>query len=141
MNDTAEVYLWGTRIGIIHQDAAKAYASFEYDADFTDSGIEVSPLRMPLGKNIYEFPALRGESFYGMPGLVADSLPDKFGNAVIEHWLMSHGRILSDFTAIDRLCYTGKRGMGALEYVPATADIENVDEVINVREMDAFAGI
>ena len=54
MNDTAEVYLWGTRIGIIHQDAAKAYASFEYDSDFTDSGIEVSPLRMPLGKNIYE---------------------------------------------------------------------------------------
>ncbi len=139
MNDTAEVYLWGTRIGIIHQDAAKAYASFEYDGDFTDSGIEVSPLRMPLGKNIYEFPALRGDPFYGMPGLVADSLPDKFGNAVIEHWLMSHGRSLSDFTAIDRLCYTGKRGMGALEYVPATADIENVDEVINVREMVRFA--
>lgn len=63
MNDTAEVYLWGTRIGIIHQDIAKAYASFEYDKDFIKSGIEVSPLRMPLAENIYEF-----------PGIVADSI-------------------------------------------------------------------
>lgn len=139
MNDTAEVYLWGTRIGIIHQDISKAYAAFEYDDNFVNSGIEVSPLRMPLGKNIYEFPALAGDPFYGMPGLVADSLPDRFGNAVIEQWLMSLGKSLSDFTAIDRLCYTGKRGMGALEYVPASADIKDIDESINVREMVKFA--
>jgi len=139
VNDTAEVYLWGTRIGIIHQDVTKPYASFEYDTDFLNSGIEVSPLRMPLAKNIYEFPALAGEPFYGMPGLVADSLPDKFGNAVIEQWLMSLGKSLSDFTAIDRLCYTGKRGMGALEYVPASTDIKDIDENINVQEMVKFA--
>ena len=139
MNDTAEVYLWGTRIGIIHQEVTKPYASFEYDTDFLNSGIEVSPLRMPLAKNIYEFPALTGEPFYGMPGLVADSLPDKFGNAVIEQWLMSLGKSLSDFTAIDRLCYTGKRGMGALEYVPASTDIKDIDENINVQEMVKFA--
>ncbi len=139
MNDTAEVYLWGTRIGIIHQDVTKPYASFEYDTDFLNSGIEVSPLRMPLAKNIYEFPALTGEPFYGMPGLVADSLPDKFGNAVIEQWLMSLGKSLSDFSAIDRLCYTGKRGMGALEYVPASTDIKDIDENINVQEMVKFA--
>lgn len=139
MNDTAEVYLWGTRIGIIHQELTKAYATFEYDADFVNSGIEVSPIRMPLGKNLYEFPALAGEPFYGMPGLVADSLPDRFGNAVIEQWLMSLGSSLSDFTAIDRLCYTGKRGMGALEYVPASTDIKDIDENINVREMVKFA--
>lgn len=139
MNDTAEVYLWGTRIGIIHQDVTKPYASFEYDTEFLNSGIEVSPLRMPLAKNIYEFPALTGEPFYGMPGLVADSLPDKFGNAVIEQWLMSLGKSLSDFTAIDRLCYTGKRGMGALEYVPASTDIKDIDENINVQEIVKFA--
>lgn len=139
MNDTAEVYLWGTRIGIIHQDSTKAYASFEYDRDFVNSGIEVSPLRMPLGKNIYEFPGLVGDTFYGMPGLVADSLPDRFGNAVIEQWLMSLGKSLSDFTAIDRLCYTGKRGMGALEYEPASTDIKDIDEDINVHEMVKFA--
>lgn len=139
MNDTAEVILWGTRIGIIHQDIAKPYAAFEYDKDFVNSGIELSPLRMPLGKNIYEFPTLTEEPFYGMPGLVADSLPDRFGNAVIEQWLTSLGKSLADFTAIDRLCYTGKRGMGALEYVPASADIKDIDANINVREMVKFA--
>ena len=139
MNNTAEVILWGTRIGIIHQDISKAYTSFEYDENFVNSGIELSPLRMPLSKNIYEFPTLVGDPFYGMPGLVADSLPDRFGNAVIEQWLTSLGKSLSDFTAIDRLCYTGKRGMGALEYVPASTDIKDIDENINVREMVKFA--
>lgn len=96
MNDTAEVYLWGTRIGIIHQEISKTYATFEYDANFVESGIELSPIRMPLRKNIYEFPGLSGEPFYGLPGLVADSLPDKFGNAVIEQWLMSMGKTMPE---------------------------------------------
>ena len=139
MNDTAEVFLWGTRIGIIHQDITKAYASFEYDKEFLKSGIEVSPIRMPLAGTIYEFPGSAGAPFYGMPGLVADSLPDTFGNAVIERWLMSLVKSLSDFTAIDRLCYTGKRGMGALEYVPASTDITDIDDNIDVREMVKFA--
>ena len=139
MNDTAEVYLWGTRIGIIHQDITKAYSSFEYDKDFLNSGIEVSPLRMPLSSIVYEFPGLAGDTFYGMPGLVADSLPDRFGNTIIEQWLMPLGKSLTDFTAIDRLCYTGKRGMGALEYVLASTDIKDIDENINVREMVKFA--
>lgn len=94
---------------------------------------------MPLRKNIYEFPGLSGELFYGLPGLVADSLPDKFGNAVIEQWLMSMGKTMSEFTAIDRLCDTGKRGMGALEYVPASTEIKDIDENINIREMVKFA--
>ena len=139
MNNTAEVYLWGTRIGVIHQDIARPYATFEYDAAFVNSGIELSPLRMPLSKAIYEFPALSGEPFWGLPGLVADSLPDRFGNTVIEQWLMSLGKSLNDFTAIDRLCYTGKRGMGALEYVPASSDVQDIDESINVRAMVKFA--
>lgn len=139
MNSTAEVFMWGTRIGIIHQNPGMPYATFEYDREFVKSGIELSPLRMPLGNNIYEFPALAHDPFYGLPGLVADSLPDKFGNAVIEQWLMSQGKSLSDFTAIDRLCYTGKRGMGALEYVPASFNLDDIDENINVREMVRFA--
>lgn len=92
------------------------YSSFEYDRDFLKSGIELSPLRMPLGGAIYKFPSLAGEPFFGMPGLVADSLPGRFGNALIEEWLSSLGKSLSDFTTIDRLCYTGKREMGALEW-------------------------
>ena len=139
MNTTAEIYLWGTRIGIIHQEVGKPFASFEYDTKFLKSAIELSPIRMPLGKNIYEFPMLSGEPFYGMQGLVVDSLPDDFGNKVIEQWLVSKGRSLNDFSAIDRLCYTGKRGMGALEYVPASTEIKDIDENINVSEMVKFA--
>lgn len=139
MNNTAEVFLWGTRIGIIHQENDRPYASFEYDRDFLNSGIEVSPIRMPLGEMIYEFPDLSGTSFHGLPGLVSDSLPDKFGNLVIEKWLTMQGKSLNDFTAIDRLCYTGKRGMGALEYKPANMDIKDINASINVSEMVKFA--
>lgn len=139
MNTTAEVYLWGTRVGIIHQDLNKPYASFEYDADFLKSGIEISPVMMPLSNIVYEFPLLSGEPFWGMPGLVVDSLPDSFGNKVIEQWLASQGKSIKDFTAIDRLCYTGKRGMGALEYVPASSGITDINENINVTEMVKFA--
>lgn len=139
MNTTAEVYLWGTRIGAIHQDIDKTYASFAYDPDFLKSEIEVSPIMMPLKKIIYEFPLISQAPFWGMPGLVADSLPDTFGNKVIEQWLLSQGKSMKDFTAIDRLCYTGKRGMGALEYVPASSEIADIDESINVSEMVKFA--
>ena len=138
MNTTAEIFLWGTRIGIIHQELDKPYASFEYDQDFLKSAIEVSPIKMPLNNVVYEFPLLSGEPFFGLPGLVADSLPDDFGNKVIEQWLATQGRSLNDFTAIDRLCYTGKRGMGALEYVPASTDIKDINENINVTEMVKF---
>ncbi len=139
MNTIAEIYLWGTRVGIIHQDLDKAYASFEYDESFLNSNIQISPIMMPLSNIIYEFPTLSGEPFFGMPGLVVDSLPDTFGNKVIEQWLSSQGKSMSDFTAIDRLCYTGKRGMGALEYVPASKEIGDINENINVSEMVKFA--
>lgn len=139
MNTTAEVYLWGTRVGIIHQNLDKPYAAFEYDLDFLKSGIEISPIMMPLSNIVYEFPLLTEAPFWGLPGLVTDSLPDTFGNKVIEQWLASQGRSIKDFTAIDRLCYTGKRGMGALEYVPASSEIQDINESINVSEMVKFA--
>ena len=139
MNTTAEIYLWGTRVGIIHQDLDKPYASFEYDEKFLNSNIEISPIMMPLGNIVYEFPTLSGEPFFGMPGLVVDSLPDTFGNKVIEQWFASQGKSITDFTAIDRLCYTGKRGMGALEYVPASSEINDINESINISEMVKFA--
>ena len=88
MIDTAEVMLWGTRIAIIHKDVWHPYISFEYDKDFLKSGIEVSPIHLKLSERIYEFPVLAGDAFHGAPGLVADSLPDKFGNKVIERWLI-----------------------------------------------------
>ncbi|MBE5958419.1 MAG: type II toxin-antitoxin system HipA family toxin [Lachnospiraceae bacterium] len=139
MINTAEVYLWGTRIGIVHLEDEKNYASFEYDRNFVESEIEVSPIKMPLSNRVYEFPTLAGDAFHGVPGMLADSLPDKFGNAVIERWLISKGKSQADFNVIDRLCYTGKRAMGALEYVPATGNDREIDDSINVSEMVKFA--
>ena len=138
MITACEVYLWGTRIGVIYQDNHLSPGRFEYDKKFLNSGIELSPFMMPLSGRIYSFPELvRLEAFHGLPGLFADSLPDKFGNAVIEQWLISHGRSISSFSAIERLCYTGKRGMGALEYVPATETAAS-DEDIDVTDMVEF---
>jgi serine/threonine-protein kinase HipA len=114
----AKVQLWGRTIGAVSQEADRDYASFQYDAEFAQSGIELSPLTMPLRERVYEFPALPRATFYGLPGLLADSLPDKFGNALIDAWLATQGRTPESFSAVERLCYTGTRGMGALEFAP-----------------------
>ena len=139
MIHTAEVYLWGTRIGIIHQDEDKSYLSFEYDKAFLKSGIELSPIKMPLSSRVYSFPELAGSTFHGAPGLIADSLPDKFGNRVIERWLNEQGRDISEFNTIDRLCYSGERGMGALEYRPANDPEKLISEEIDIAKMVDFA--
>ena len=139
MINTAEVLLWGTRIGIIHSKENLPYISFEYDKDFLSSGIELSPLKMKLSDRVYSFPELAGGAFHGAPGLVADSLPDKFGNRIIEQWLAQQGRSIDDFNAIDRLCYTGSRGMGALEYVPASGPSLSGEEPVNISKMVEFA--
>ena len=119
MATVAEVMLWGKTIGAVMLEDGAETALFEYDAAFTGSGIEVSPLVMPLTQQVYSFPVLRRETFYGLPGLMVDSLPDRFGNTLINAWLATQGRRASSFNAIERLCYTGTRGMGALEYAPA----------------------
>ena len=116
----AEVKLWGTTIGAVSWDDGRGSANFEYNSSFLRSGRQVAPLTMPLGTAIYSFPALAQETFHGLPGLLADSLPDRFGNAVIDAWLAAQGRSPGDFNSVERLCYVGVRGMGALEFVPAT---------------------
>lgn len=139
MIKTAKVKLWATVIGIFHLDDSKGYVSFEYDKDFLSSGIEVSPIMMPLSDRVYEFPDLSRTSFKGVPGLIADSLPDKFGNIVIDQWLASQGRLSDSFNVVERLCYTGKRGMGALEYEPDSSGQNDVDELISMTRMSDFA--
>ncbi len=94
-------------------------AAFQYDPAFLASGIEVSPLRMPLRSDAYVFGALNPDSFHGLPGLLADSLPDRYGYALIDAWLAGQGRRPESFDAVERLCYVGRRGMGALEFAPA----------------------
>ncbi len=120
MSTTAKVNLWGRMIGAVSLKDGAATATFEYDPAFISSGIEVSPLMMPLSRRLYSFPALQQETFHGLPGLLADSLPDRFGNVLIDAWLARSGRMPESFNAVERLCYTGSRGMGALEYTPAT---------------------
>jgi serine/threonine-protein kinase HipA len=120
MNTVGEVKLWGRTIGAVSLLAGEDVAAFEYDSQFAQSGIEVSPLMMTLSRRVYRFPELSRQTFLGLPGLLADSLPDRFGNALINAWLVSQGRHPNSFNAIERLCYTGSRGMGALEFAPAT---------------------
>lgn len=116
----AEVRLWGTKVGNVSVENGDRVAKFEYDPDFIKRGIEVSPVMMPLGENVYTFPVLSQQTFQGLPGMLADSLPDKFGNAIINKWLESQGRPADSLDPVEKLCYIGKRGMGALEYFPAT---------------------
>lgn len=118
MNTIAEVKLWGRTIGAVSLGDDNEVAAFEYDPDFARSGIEISPLVMPLSNRVYRFPELARQTFHGLPGLLADSLPDRFGNALIDAWLATQGRQPASFNAVERLCYTGRRGMGALEYIP-----------------------
>ena len=128
----AEVYLWGTRIGIVAFDDSTGLGSFEYDTACLASEIEVSPIMMPLSRRVFVFPELPRKSFHGLPGLLADSLPDKFGNAVIDAWLRTQGRSPDSFNPVERLCYTGSRGMGALEYVPALGPNPRESESIEI---------
>ena len=114
----AKVQLWGRTVGAVSMEDGRDYAAFQYDPDFAGSGIELSPLRMTLSERVYAFPELSRITFHGLPGLLADSLPDKFGNALINAWLATQGRTPESFSAIERLCYTGTRGMGALEFAP-----------------------
>ena len=114
----ASIILWGRRIGAVSWDEARALGIFQYDPDFVGAGIEVAPLKMPVREAPYEFPALRKETFKGLPGMLADALPDKFGNRLIDAWLAETGRSVDRFSPVDRLCYIGNRGIGALEFEP-----------------------
>ena len=140
MKTNAEIRLWGTVIGAVSLDDQNRTADFEYNPSFVQSGIQLSPVVMPLKKGIYRFPDLPYETYHGLPGLVSDSLPDKFGNSIIDVWLSKQGRLPESFNAVERLCYTGKRGMGALEYYPVIVS-ENIDEKINVSELVELASM
>ena len=136
---TAEVWLWNRRIGAVTLPSAERFASFEYDPAFQRSGIELSPLNMPIGGVVYRFPALATQSFHGLPGMLADALPDKYGNALIDAWLATQGRSSADFNAVERLCYTGTRGMGALEFLPAQGPASTAAVSVEIEELVRLA--
>jgi serine/threonine-protein kinase HipA len=124
MVSVAKVNIWNTFVGAVAWDDARGYATFEFDPAFLKKKLDLSPLMMSVedasqSTGIYSFPNLNKETYKGLPGILADSLPDKFGNRLIEAWLARMGRDANSFNPVERLCYTGKRGMGALEYEPA----------------------
>lgn len=137
MTNIVKVNLWGTAVGYLKQNEF-GIVSFQYDDEFLESGIEISPIYIPLSTATYSFPTLSRETFAGLPGTFADSLPDRFGNAVLTSYLSREGKNIDSLSVLDRLCYTGVRGMGALEYEPAK-DIKGLSNDINVDALAELA--
>ena len=135
----AAVELWGTRIGAVALTDSNGVASFEYEPSFLASGIQLAPLMMALAARVYSFPELQRHTFRGLPGLLADSLPDRFGNNLINAWLARQGRTPESFDAVERLCYTGQRGMGALEFKPVQGPSAQTSGAIQIAELVALA--
>lgn len=126
MITSAFVRIWGVVAGAIIWDQRNGIASFEYDPDFRKLGYDLSPIKMPLDQEgrIFSFPELRAgrdaayDTFKGLPGLIADALPDKYGNQLINAWLVRNGRPENSMNPVEKLCFIGVRGMGALEFEP-----------------------
>jgi serine/threonine-protein kinase HipA len=134
----AEVRLWGSRIGAVSLEDDADTAAFAFEPAFLDSGVQPAPIMMPLGPGVFSFPDLPRRSFHGLPGMLADALPDKYGNILIDAWLATQGRAPESFNAVERLCYTGRRGMGALEFAPMAGPRRRVSSKIDI---DALVGL
>ncbi|MCK9312299.1 MAG: HipA N-terminal domain-containing protein [Bacteroidales bacterium] len=126
--NTAYVKIWGELVGAVAWNEATGIATFEYDPTFRQLNWDLAPLQMPIHseKAIFEFPSLRKktntsmDAFKGLPGLLADMLPDRYGNELINLWLAQQGRPLNSMNPVEMLCFIGTRGMGALEFEPVT---------------------
>lgn len=134
MVTAADVYLWGQKVGTVLWDENRVCAHFEYAPEFVRSGLEVSPLMMPLAQKIYSFPDReRYRTFLGLPGLLAEALPDAFGRALLDNWLAAQGR--QDANPVERLCFQGQRSMGALEFVPSMERVLDTEQTIEVESL------
>jgi serine/threonine-protein kinase HipA len=139
-----KVTLWGHDVAAVVWDRENEYAIFEFLPEFSAIGLDVAPLMMPLedirrGDRVYYYPSNRNKTFKGLPGLIADSLPDDYGNQIIDEWFASKGLSGRTFSPVDRLCYVGKRGMGALEFEPAQhspqLDESSVIEIAHLTDL------
>lgn len=130
MVTTAEVHLWEEHVGTVFWNEERGCASFEYAPSFLSKGLNVSPIMMPLTDSIYSFPGLEFRTFMGLPGMLAEALPDAFGRALLDNWLAAQGR--QDANPVERLCFQGKRSMGALEFVPSRERTLSSEQAIEV---------
>ena len=120
--DVIEVLAWGTRVGAVALDPTSGWYAFAYDPRWIETGIELAPLHMPLRVQPYQFPELPRATFYGLPALLADALPDAFGNALVNAWMAEQGMATESITPLDRLAYAADRALGALEFRPPARD-------------------
>ncbi len=134
MVEVGRVYLFDTLMGHIRWDEQRSVAQFEYDAHFAGLGIEPAPLMMPVRRGqVYSFPALQTETFRGLPGLLADALPDTYGRALFDRWLALTGRTAAN--PVEMLCFMGKRSMGALEFEPTLEEPHGGAASIEVQSL------
>jgi len=141
MTQVAEVFLWGEQMGAVVWDEQAQAAVFSYTDDFIKTGIQPSPLHMPtIGNegNRFMFQGLAKETFYGLPGMLADVFPDKFGHAIIDAWLAKQGRMPGSMNPVEKLLYMGTRSMGALEFRPALKKEAARQIDVNMDEMLAI---
>jgi len=123
--DVVEVLAWGNRVGAVALDPATGWYAFAFDPNWVTGGIELAPLHMPLRTDPYEFPELRPETFFRLPAMLADALPDAFGNALVNAWMAEQGIEESRITPLDRLAYAADRAIGALEFRPPARDADD----------------
>lgn len=145
MNDTVFVNIWGQRAGTLYWESYRGFAWFEFEKKFLSNGYDIAPVMMPLASSrdkVYWFTENRNKCFNGLPGLVSDSLPDAFGNQIIDQWIQSSGIPVEQFSPLDRLCYVGMRAMGALEFEPSRP-IEGLDKtsIIYIDQLSALAKV
>lgn len=138
-----DVKLWGQNVGSLYWDEDANAAVFDYERKFIRSGLDISPIVMPVNRysgTPYQFLENRNNCFKGLPGLFADSLPDAFGNQIINEWFASRGLSREELTPLDRLCYVGQRAMGALEFEPSQ-QIEGMNEssILHIKELTDLA--
>jgi len=143
MVDVAEIKIWGELVGAVRWDFNQQLASFQYDKNFLNNRYDLSPIKMPVknGTRIYSFPDLRKakdeevNTFKGLPGLLSDSLPDKYGNQIINVWLAQNGRPSNSMNPVEQLCFIGSRGMGALEFDPAQLKTNKNTFAIEIKSL------
>jgi len=141
MDGVVYVKLWGTIIGVLgYEPGQTEIATFEYDKEFLKMGISPSPLKLSIESSIYSFENISQRTFHGLPGFIADSLPDKFGNQLIDQYFADKGVSPDKITTLDRLLYVNNRAIGALEYEPSK-ELTNGDigAVLNIEALSEIA--
>ncbi|MEL6303253.1 MAG: type II toxin-antitoxin system HipA family toxin [Bacteroidota bacterium] len=147
MVDVAEVKIWNELVGAVRWDESQQLGYFQYDSQFLQKGWDLSPIKMPLeqGGRIHSFPELRkarGETedaFKGLPGLLSDALPDKYGNKLINIWLAQQGRPENSMNPVEKLCFIGTRGMGAMEFEPTSIKTQAYTYALELDSLVAVA--